>query len=195
MNISKNSTRETDLAWIIHGFIIANGLTYIFDVKCGKQFFILLGTLMFSILDWHLFYKVDELLEEKLGKGYYPSLLWGIDYLILACYATLFKRIAIGEVTEKFMLIKKLGAFELGIIITLLSWCWWFFVDSKLSEIDRTKYSYTKFFVGLMFYIMLPAFIEAVKINFIISIAFIFTIIFTSYVIFNYISSFKDKKN
>ena len=45
-----------------------------------------------------------------------------------------------------------------------------------------------------MFYIMLPAFIEAVKINFIISIAFIFTIIFTSYVIFNYISSFKDKK-
>lgn len=168
LKYNQNTSRETDLAWIIHGVVIANGFTYLVKVKCLTQFFMLIGILGISIMDWHLFYKIDNFFNKKEGEGYYPSYLWMVDYTILACYAILFQLVPKKNVS--FFIKNLITIFKLSWVIVVLSLFWWGFVIYKFYRLGSPKLLKMTLFLGIVFYALLPIFIWTIKINLILGI-------------------------
>lgn len=156
-----------DLAKIIHGVVIANGFTYLIKVKCLTQFFMLIGILGISIMDWHLFYKIDNFFNKKEGEGYYPSYLWMVDYTILACYAILFQLIPKENVS--FFIKNLITIFKLSWVIVILSLFWWSFVIYKFYKLSSPKLLKTML-LGIGFYALLLIFICTIKIKLVLGI-------------------------
>ena len=152
--MSDKNSRETDLAYIIHGVVIATGFTYIPSVKSKPYLISLLSLLAISILDWHLFYKMDDFLEKKKGSGYYTADLWIIDYVILACYAICFKTISNNSITSFLLSItthfKIIFFFSIG--IGVLSSIWWIIIHVRF----LCRIRCLSVILGLIFYSLIP---------------------------------------
>ena len=116
-----------DLAYIIHGVVIAEGFLNIAKVKCIQDLLILIFMLAISIFDWHIFYEIDNFLTSR-KPHYYTWYLWFLDYAILANYAIFF---------ESFTLLRSNKAFLIrfsAVSIAVLYSVWWFIIFHKLRE-------------------------------------------------------------
>ncbi len=153
----KKNSRETDLAWIIHGVVIANGFMCITDAikKDLSHLIALLLLLIVSILDWHLFYKVDDFISQKQGNYYTPD-LWIGDYIILACYAILFKLVSSEQIYFFQKLISSTSILSLIFIsiIAVFSSYWWITMVTEFSTTSAKVC--VDILQGVLFYTFIP---------------------------------------
>ena len=77
--IRKNNISGADLAWIIHGVVIAEGFLKLSEAD-SFGFILLVIILIIAVVDWHKFYKIYDKLN-------YSIQLWVFDYILLALLA------------------------------------------------------------------------------------------------------------
>ena len=115
--IRKNNISGADLAWIIHGVVIAEGFLKLSEADLFG-FILLVIILIIAVVDWHKFYKIYNKLN-------YSIQLWVCDYILLALLA-----ISITKATNQ---IHRDCIFWCVFILWIIGiGLWWFFIpDSK----------------------------------------------------------------
>jgi len=114
LKIDKISPQK-DLAWIVHGVVIGQGFLSLTKTENFIGFVCLSLILIFSLIDWHLFYKFYERLNP------YPVYLWIWDYILLALLAASINKAI--QPDRSFFVISYFWFFG-----TL---AWWCFVPAK----------------------------------------------------------------
>ena len=77
--IRKNNISGADLAWIIHGVVIAEGFLKLSEAD-SFGFILLVIILIIAMVDWHKFYKIYDKLNYSIQS-------WVFDYILLALLA------------------------------------------------------------------------------------------------------------
>jgi len=80
--LKTNTISPSDLAWIVQGVVIGQGFLSLTETKNFTGFICLSLILIFSLIDWHLFYKFYKRLNS------YSVILWIWDYLLIALLAS-----------------------------------------------------------------------------------------------------------
>ena len=86
-NMQKDGPSGSDLAWIIHGVVIAQGFFYLSKSLAVHDFcsvVCILLTLLVGIVDWHIFYTYFYQVK-------YDIFMWVLDYFILGVLALTFE--------------------------------------------------------------------------------------------------------